>query len=201
MPASVPTLEMATTGATMEGAPDSPPTTGAATAEQSSEHMFVTVTEQSANRDKAASSRGMLAGEAKGLEVATTSAATERVVKEPILTSEQAVKAAKASAGFEEDRAPLSRVIAVRTPVQPTKADLEAALERLVGLSLHGSVDTGSSSVDTRSSSQKTCLAVLDSVSTLPEVVSTQVTLPREPIMPVWDSVSTHSEVVSTHSG
>ncbi|MQL96603.1 hypothetical protein Taro_029286 [Colocasia esculenta] len=28
---------------------------------------------------------------------------------------------------------------------------------------LHGSVDTGSSSVDTRSSSQKTCLAVLDS--------------------------------------
>ncbi|MQL80498.1 hypothetical protein Taro_012940 [Colocasia esculenta] len=66
---------------------------------------------------------------------------------------------------------------------------------------LHGSVNTGSSSVDTRSSSQKTCLAVLDSVSTLPEVVSTLVTLPREPILPVWDSVLTHSEVVSTHSG
>ncbi|MQL97962.1 hypothetical protein Taro_030660 [Colocasia esculenta] len=62
-------------------------------------------------------------------------------------------------------------------------------------------VDTASSSVDTRSSSQKTCLAVLDNVSTQPKVVSTLVTLPRDPILPVWDSVSTHSEVVSTHSG
>ncbi|MQM11888.1 hypothetical protein Taro_044799, partial [Colocasia esculenta] len=66
---------------------------------------------------------------------------------------------------------------------------------------LLGSVDTGSSSVDTRPSSQKTYLAVLDSVSTLPEVVLTLVCLPREPLMPVWDSVSTHSEVVSTHFG
>ncbi|MQL83186.1 hypothetical protein Taro_015668, partial [Colocasia esculenta] len=62
-------------------------------------------------------------------------------------------------------------------------------------------VDTGSSDVDTRSSSQKTCLSVLDSVSTQPEVVSTLVTLPREPILPVLDSVSTHSLDRSTHSG
>ncbi|MQL75786.1 hypothetical protein Taro_008161, partial [Colocasia esculenta] len=62
-------------------------------------------------------------------------------------------------------------------------------------------VDTVPGSVDTRSSSQKTCLAVLDSVSTLPEVVSTLVTLPREPILPVLDSVSTHSVVVSIHFG
>ncbi|MQL75380.1 hypothetical protein Taro_007749 [Colocasia esculenta] len=62
-------------------------------------------------------------------------------------------------------------------------------------------VDTCSSGVDTRSSSQKTCLLVLDSVSTQPEVVSTLVTLPREQILPVWDSVSTHSLDRSTHFG
>ncbi|MQL89087.1 hypothetical protein Taro_021655 [Colocasia esculenta] len=62
-------------------------------------------------------------------------------------------------------------------------------------------VDTGSSGVGTRSSSQKTCLSVLDSVSTQPEVVSTLVTLPREPILPVLDSVSTHSLDRLTHFG
>ncbi|MQM02067.1 hypothetical protein Taro_034829 [Colocasia esculenta] len=41
-------------------------------------------------------------------------------------------------------------------------------------------VDTGSSGVDTRFSSQRTCLLDWDSVSTQPEVVSTLVTLPRE---------------------
>ncbi|MQL75379.1 hypothetical protein Taro_007748 [Colocasia esculenta] len=46
-------------------------------------------------------------------------------------------------------------------------------------------VDIGSSGVDTRSSSQKTCLSILDSVSTQPEVVSTLVTLPREQILPL----------------
>ncbi|MQM15071.1 hypothetical protein Taro_048008, partial [Colocasia esculenta] len=53
-------------------------------------------------------------------------------------------------------------------------------------------VDTGSSGVDTRSSSQKAYLPILYSVSTQPEVVSTLETLPREPFVPVWDSVSTH---------
>ncbi|MQL70139.1 hypothetical protein Taro_002446, partial [Colocasia esculenta] len=71
-----------------------------------------------------------------------------------------------------------------------------------------GSVDTPLTGVDTvfqtlrqNDEEKKTCLAVLDSVSTLPELVLTLVTLPREPILPVWDSVSTYSEVVSTHSG
>ncbi|MQM03242.1 hypothetical protein Taro_036013 [Colocasia esculenta] len=62
-------------------------------------------------------------------------------------------------------------------------------------------VDTGSSSVDTRFSSQKAFLPIMYSVSTQPEVVSTLETLPREPFVPDWDSVSTHPMGRSTHSG
>ncbi|MQM01311.1 hypothetical protein Taro_034066 [Colocasia esculenta] len=43
-------------------------------------------------------------------------------------------------------------------------------------------VDTGSSSVDTSPSSQRTQLTVLDSVSTQPEVVSTLDPVPRRPV-------------------
>ncbi|MQM01160.1 hypothetical protein Taro_033911, partial [Colocasia esculenta] len=63
------------------------------------------------------------------------------------------------------------------------------------------SVDTRSNGVDTRDLSQKACFAVLSSVSTRDEVVSTLETSPREVSLPVWDSVSTLDQVRSTHSG
>ncbi|MQL72337.1 hypothetical protein Taro_004677 [Colocasia esculenta] len=78
-------------------------------------------------------------------------------------------------------------------------------------------VDTASSGVDTRPSSQRTQLTGLYSVSTQPQVVSTldpvprgpvcqtgtmcrHSLAPRSPVLHKWDSVSTHSLVVSTHS-
>ncbi|MQM14046.1 hypothetical protein Taro_046975 [Colocasia esculenta] len=85
--------------------------------------------------------------------------------------------------------------------VDTTPTGVDTMLQTLRQNDEEKCVDTGSSGVDTRSSSQKTCLSVLDSVLTQPEVVSTLVTLPREPILPVWDSVSTHSLDRSTHSG
>ncbi|MQL87287.1 hypothetical protein Taro_019822 [Colocasia esculenta] len=61
-------------------------------------------------------------------------------------------------------------------------------------------VDTKPDGVDTRDLSQKACFAVLSSVSTQDEVVSTLETSPREVSLPVWDSVSTLDQVRSTHS-
>ncbi|MQM01175.1 hypothetical protein Taro_033924 [Colocasia esculenta] len=58
-----------------------------------------------------------------------------------------------------------------------------------------------SNGVDTRDLSQKACFAVLSSVSTRDEVVSTLETSAREVSLPVWDSVSTLDQVRSTHSG
>ncbi|MQM13981.1 hypothetical protein Taro_046908 [Colocasia esculenta] len=60
------------------------------------------------------------------------------------------------------------------------------------------SVDTRSNGVDTRDLSQKACFAVLSSVSTRDEVVSTLEISPREVFLPVWDSVSTLDQCVDT---
>ncbi|MQM11228.1 hypothetical protein Taro_044133, partial [Colocasia esculenta] len=60
-------------------------------------------------------------------------------------------------------------------------------------------VDTGSSSVDTSPSSQRTQLTVLDSVSTQPEVVSTQDPVPRRPVWQFW--TASHERASQDHSG
>ncbi|MQM10422.1 hypothetical protein Taro_043316 [Colocasia esculenta] len=94
-----------------------------------------------------------------------------------------------------------TRLSTMQTQLRSNLSAMESRLKTIESLLLPiPPPPPGSSGVDTRSSSQKTCLSVLDSVSTQPEVVSTLVTLPREPILPVWDSVSTHSLDRSTHS-
>ncbi|MQM17634.1 hypothetical protein Taro_050608 [Colocasia esculenta] len=72
---------------------------------------------------------------------------------------------------------PLSPTLHTSSPQIPNG---QTFLARVVSTHPLLCVDTGSSGLDTRSSSQKTCLPVWDSVSTQPEVVSTLVTLPRE---------------------
>ncbi|MQM09220.1 hypothetical protein Taro_042087 [Colocasia esculenta] len=60
------------------------------------------------------------------------------------------------------------------------------------------SVDTGSSSVDTRPSSQRNQSTGLNRcVDTRSSSVDTR-DLPKEPFGPIWDSVSTLDQVVST---
>ncbi|MQM03296.1 hypothetical protein Taro_036075 [Colocasia esculenta] len=79
--------------------------------------------------------------------------------------------------GEEEEELEIARVL-IQKEIQPS-----------VYRFCHGSVDTPPTGVDTMLQTQ-----VLDSVSTQPEVVSTLVTLPREPILPVLDSASTKEQ-------
>ncbi|MQL92668.1 hypothetical protein Taro_025295 [Colocasia esculenta] len=125
MPTSVMTPEMATVGATIEAALEPPLMTGAVEMGQSEEHAF------SADCGKAGSLRGASASEAEGLEGVAASVATKQEVEEAVLTFEQAIGATENKTGSEEDYSPLSRVLKARTPVQPTEADLEAALAHL----------------------------------------------------------------------
>ncbi|MQM14680.1 hypothetical protein Taro_047616 [Colocasia esculenta] len=100
---------------------------------------------------------------------------------------------------FDDDMLNIFCHGSVDTPSTGVDTGLQALRQKMKKWS--SGVDTRSSSVDTRPSSQRTLSTVFYSVSTQPEVVSTLVTLPREPILPVWDSVLSHSLDRSTHSG